>query len=210
MNYLVLAGLWVLWCALHSAMSSLTVTGYIKKKYIGFYAYYRMFFNGVSLVTFLFLVQWGRQTKGALLLEWGGYWALLRWILLLVATALFIAGAQKYDLLQFVGMRQIKTGATHAALSQSGHLDFTGIHTITRHPWYLGGIIILWAYDSRLYLGSLIVNAILTIYLFIGTLLEEKKLIAEFGDSYRRYQKQVSMLWPHKWLKAKMLQQLEK
>jgi protein-S-isoprenylcysteine O-methyltransferase Ste14 len=30
----------------------------------------------------------------------------------------------------------------------------------------------------------------------LGTYLEEKDLIAEFGEQYRRYQKTVSMLFP--------------
>ena len=44
---------------------------------------------------------------------------------------------------------------------------------------------------------------ILTVYLIIGTFLEERKLVYEFGDQYRNYQKQVSMLLPLKWLNLK-------
>ena len=34
--------------------------------------------------------------------------------------------------------------------------------------------------------------------------LEERKLVAEYGDEYREYQKQVSMFIPYKWLKSKI------
>ena len=40
--------------------------------------------------------------------------------------------------------------------------------------------------------------------LLIGSRLEENKLLQEFGDDYRQYQQQVSMLFPYKWLKAKL------
>jgi len=44
-------------------------------------------------------------------------------------------------------------------------------------------------------------NLILTSYLIVGTYLEEKKLVREFGENYRNYQKKVSMLIPYTWLK---------
>ncbi len=45
-------------------------------------------------------------------------------------------------------------------------------------------------------MADLVVNIVLTIYVCIGTLLEEKKLVLEFGDSYITYQKEVPMLIP--------------
>jgi protein-S-isoprenylcysteine O-methyltransferase Ste14 len=44
---------------------------------------------------------------------------------------------------------------------------------------------------------------ILSAYLLIGTLLEERKLVLEFGEKYKAYQRQVSMLIPLKWLRSR-------
>jgi beta-lactamase class D len=44
------------------------------------------------------------------------------------------------------------------------------------------------------------VNLVLSAYLVIGTLLEERKLMLEFGKEYRDYQGRVSMFLPIKWL----------
>ena len=63
-------------------------------------------------------------------------------------------------------------------------------------------MILLWARDQSL--SGLIINMILSIYLVIGTFLEERKLVLEFGDKYQAYQLQVSMLIPFKWLESKL------
>jgi protein-S-isoprenylcysteine O-methyltransferase Ste14 len=119
--------------------------------------------------------------------------------------SLFIAGLFKYDILQVLGIRQIKSGKSHATLSESGDIDTSGILSITRHPWYLATIMLVWTYFREMYVSTLIVNIILTIYLIIGTILEERKLIIELGDSYRHYINRVSMLFPTKWILSKLL-----
>lgn len=69
---------------------------------------------------------------------------------------------------------------------------------MVRHPMYFAVVVVLWCHSFTL--ADLIVNAVLTVYVVIGTWLEEKKLIAEFGDAYIRYQKEVPMLIPFtKW-----------
>jgi protein-S-isoprenylcysteine O-methyltransferase Ste14 len=46
--------------------------------------------------------------------------------------------------------------------------------------------------------NRLLFNALWTIWIIIGTRLEERDLAAEFGDGYRDYQKRVPMLIPWK------------
>jgi protein-S-isoprenylcysteine O-methyltransferase Ste14 len=43
---------------------------------------------------------------------------------------------------------------------------------------------------------DVVTNVVLTIYVIIGTKLEERKLVLEFGDTYIQYQKEVPMLIP--------------
>ena len=89
------------------------------------------------------------------------------------------------------------------AITDTGELDTSGVLGMTRHPWYLATMLLIWA--RQMDVSAIIVNVILTAYLVIGTYLEEKKLVREFGENYRNYQQKVSMLIPYKWLKTKII-----
>jgi protein-S-isoprenylcysteine O-methyltransferase Ste14 len=60
---------------------------------------------------------------------------------------------------------------------------------------------LLWAGDLNA--STLVGNILFTLYLIVGTVLEERKHVLEFGENYRRYQKRVSMLVPFKYLTSK-------
>jgi protein-S-isoprenylcysteine O-methyltransferase Ste14 len=112
------------------------------------------------------------------------------------AVVLFYAGSRHYDLKQFLGVRQVSEHESAKGLTKSGALDTSGVLGVVRHPWYFAGILIIWV--RPLDPAALVTNAVLTAYLVVGTFLEERKLIAEFGDAYRKYQSKVPMFLPGK------------
>ncbi len=202
-DHLRVALVWGAYLALHSAMISITVTTYLKRRLGDGYRFYRLFFNTFALVTLVPVVLYTRSVQGAPLLVWEGPLAVLRWAMVAAGVALLVAGSLHYDMQQFLGVRQIREGARHALVNASGSIDDSGILGLIRHPYYSATILLFWAGD--LTTTSLVVNAVVTVYVVVGTCLEERKLLLELGQGYRDYQARVSMLVPWKWLRAKVL-----
>lgn len=64
-----------------------------------------------------------------------------------------------------------------------------------RHPVYSAVIVLFWA-TPQMSPGRLEMAALWTAWICVGALLEERDLVAEFGETYRQYSKQVPMLIP--------------
>jgi len=72
-------------------------------------------------------------------------------------------------------------------------------YKFVRHPIYLGFVIAFWSAPTMT-LGHLLFTTVTTAYIVIGATLEERDLIAVFGNEYRDYRKRVAMLIPwRKW-----------
>jgi methanethiol S-methyltransferase len=72
----------------------------------------------------------------------------------------------------------------------------TGPYRWVRHPLYLFTILMIWSYPD-LTPDRLLFNILWTLWIVIGAGLEERDLVAKFGDQYRRYQRQVPMFISH-------------
>jgi protein-S-isoprenylcysteine O-methyltransferase Ste14 len=99
---------------------------------------------------------------------------------------------------ELFGLHQVANNLTGRPMPQ---LTFKTplLYKLVRHPIYLGLIIAFWAAPTMT-VGHLLFAAVTTVYIFVGTALEEHDLIDTFGDEYRRYRERVSMLVP--WRKA--------
>lgn len=201
MKYAFLALIWLVWCFFHSALISLRATGYLKQRPGDRFRYYRLVYNAFSLITLIPVILYSDSLRSEPLFVWDGAWMALQGFILAVSVFFFLAGARQYDGLSFLGLRQLRSGSSCEGLSETCALNTKGVLGVVRHPWYAGGILIIWARD--LDLSLIITNVILTGYFIVGTLLEERKLLVEFPGAYREYQQRVSMLFPWRWFISK-------
>ncbi|MCF8062071.1 MAG: isoprenylcysteine carboxylmethyltransferase family protein [Deltaproteobacteria bacterium] len=72
-----------------------------------------------------------------------------------------------------------------------------GPYRWVRHPLYLFTLVLLWSCPD-LTADRLLLNVLWSGWIVLATRLEERDLEAVFGESYRRYRREVPMLIPHR------------
>jgi len=106
----------------------------------------------------------------------------------------FLLSLRYYDSAAFIGLRPNTDG--HIG-SVDEPLVISPMHRFVRHPWYFLGLLFIWSRDMNM--GWLITCTWATLYMLLGSRLEERKLIAEYGESYGRYCSKVPGLIPQPW-----------
>jgi methanethiol S-methyltransferase len=202
MKYLLIAFLWTGYCVLHSYLISTGVTNLMNRLLKKYYAFYRLFYILISFVLLIPLINYTAQLDSEVIITYGQLLEILRYILISGSLLMFFwAFFFNYDSLSFFGIRQILSFGKIKKINPSDEIKRNGLLGIMRHPMYFALIIYLWCQTHKL--SDIVVNSLLTIYIIIGTWLEEKKLVLEFGDTYIKYQQEVPMIIPFTKVKAK-------
>jgi protein-S-isoprenylcysteine O-methyltransferase Ste14 len=201
MNYLIAFLMWAGFGVIHSALISLRFTNWAARVMGKYYACYRLIYNLQSIVLVIVLMLVTRTLDSELVIHFTYPWTILQMFLLITSGGLMVWAFLGYDVLEFFGVRQIMNPGREKVSAQPKEISKKGLLKIVRHPLYLLFIIIVWSLNST---GvGILVRIILTVYIVVGTWLEEKKLVKEFGSAYIQYQKEVPALVPFikKWWK---------
>lgn len=178
--------------ALHSLLASLKVKAWTTRHWPGFMPAYRLTFNLLSVILLLPLAWLLYRYPGPLLWQWTGVgWWLSRG-LMLAAIAAFFWSLRVYDNAEFLGLSQLRGSNT-----SDSRLSISPFHRFVRHPWYFLLLVIIWSQD--IHLSQLTAYTLISLYLLVGSWLEERKLVHQFGDSYAIYRQKVPGLIPRPW-----------
>jgi len=182
--------------ALHSGLASHSIQSHLK---LG--SWMRPVYIAVAGLSLLLLMGIWQHT-GVLIwnipapipapLPWGlGWTSLMSYAVFGFTLSLF----RRMNLSEFLGL----TSATQPGAVLVGQGPFAWV----RHPVY-SLTILFFGLASMMSLDRLLITAGMSVYIFIGYRLEEKKLIEQWGDSYRNYQQTVPAFvprWSQLWKK---------
>lgn len=192
LQILALVLCWLTYAGVHSALAALGFKRWMLGRWPGFAAGYRLAYNLLAVVLLLPPVALTLAWSGPPLWSWQGPWAWLANGLALAAAGGFLWLTRYYDMAVFSGSAQWR--AQRPVAEDPGSLRLSPLHRYVRHPWYSLGLVILWTRDmdeARL-VGALCIS----LYLWLGSLLEERKLLVLHGEAYARYRRRVPGLIP--------------
>lgn len=117
-----------------------------------------------------------------------------RWLMILgqlLAVAGLAGALLQTGPFHFLGLTQFVADKP----TESGSLTVDGFYGWVRHPLYFFSMLFLWL-TPYMTVNLLTVFVLFTIYFYIGSIYEEKRLLKEFGEVYREYRRHVPRLIP--------------
>jgi len=111
-------------------------------------------------------------------------------VLIILGLVVLVIASKTFNLKEFLGIETYE-------IKMESKLVTKGIYKFMRHPLYTGTILLLSGYFLYVPTLSVLIFLILTfVYIEIGSRLEEKKLLIEFGNDYTEYCKNVKRYFP--------------
>jgi methanethiol S-methyltransferase len=130
---------------------------------------------------------WRIENAAAVQLLWAIF--SLGWVLVLISTFLI-------NHFELFGLQQVFARLTGREMPAS-EFRTPLFYRYVRHPLYLGILVSLWSVPVMT-AGHLLFSTVVSSYIFVGIWFEERDLIAQFGERYRRYRAEVGMLVPRR------------
>ena len=94
-----------------------------------------------------------------------------------------------------LGLRPVVSHLRGRAEDANSDFVVRGPYRLIRHPLYLAALLVIWA-GPQLTADRLLFNVLWSVWIVVGAKLEERDLEDEHGETYVRYRREVSMLFP--------------
>jgi protein-S-isoprenylcysteine O-methyltransferase Ste14 len=163
------------------------IEGFIQPHYHG--AFFAIF-SGIALL--LLVIFWQQSERTVVVFE--GVARLFLHLTFIISIVGLLWSARSLRSFDIVGKNQI---LAHIHNRQLPAMPFAirGPYRCIRHPIYFFMLLMIWSCPD-VSLDRLLFNGLWSIWIVVGTVLEERDLAAGFGAVYRDYQRRVPMLIP--------------
>jgi protein-S-isoprenylcysteine O-methyltransferase Ste14 len=152
---------------------------------------YLPLYSLITVITLLPLAQMLRKNPGRTLYSIPSPW---RWLMvggqiiasLAAPKALYMDGPHRF---------KISSQLSGPKAPEATPLNIRGLYKWVRDPFLLSGLITM-LLTPVMTVNRLIIYILTAAYLYLGSLHWESRLVAQFGDEYREYQKRVHRIIP--------------
>jgi protein-S-isoprenylcysteine O-methyltransferase Ste14 len=189
-DILLIALAWAGYGGLHSLLAAPSPKAWILDHLPGMARYYRLGYNilaTVLLIPLLLATEWAADDW---LWRWQGAWAWVAHGVTVIVMLGFMWSSRAYDMRVFMGLGEQQTDAPAG-------FGLSPLHRWVRHPWYTLGLLWLWTRDMDS--ARLAAALTITLYIWLGAYLEDRKLEREWGARYRDYRAKIPGLLPRPW-----------
>jgi len=184
------AGLSLLFFAQHSGMIR---SGFRARPHVA--DHYQGAVNAIALGVTLFVVVLLWQASDASLYVLEGHARLAAHAGALVAAGIFVWGVVVLrSASDLVGARAIRAYLRSVRMRPVPFV-VRGPYRWCRHPLYFAVLVLFWS-NPDMTADRMLFNVLWTAWIFVGARLEERDLLAEFGEKYENYQRKVPALLP--------------
>lgn len=189
----------IAFAAVHSLLASRPVKNWVRRS-LGeqcFDGWYRISFNGLALATFAGLLYRFSRLPDREVYQIRWPWAVPLRLVQLSAVVMLLDANVRIGVGRMSGIQGLwqwlqgetpikQNPAQGPQLEGDGDFRTGGSFRLSRHPNNLAPLL-LWAAHPRMTVRFLTFTLVSALYLIVGSVHEERRLQAEFGEEYRRY-----------------------
>jgi protein-S-isoprenylcysteine O-methyltransferase Ste14 len=146
-----------------------------------------------GIVLLIVVVLWQESARTVVTVQ-----GFFRWLLravFLLSVAGFYWGIRSLGRFDPFGIEPVLQYSRVGKRPRPARLAVRGPYRWVRHPLYLSCLLLIWSCPD-VTVDRLVFNVLWTAWVIVGTVFEERDLVEDFGEEYRRYQRQVPMLVP--------------
>ena len=203
LSILLIFAAMAVWGALHSVLASLKSRA-LSNRWLGkrlSEGIYRLAYNLVAALTFLPVLALVALLPNRSLYSFPAWILPVTGFIQLASALMLLIVLLQVDLPHFLGLRQLARWLQGRPDPRDQPQLYTGgMYGWVRHPLYFFSLVALWL-TPAMTTNILAFNIGATLYFWLGSIFEERKLVEQFGDAYRQHQRRVPRLlpWPPAW-----------